>query len=323
MSRYPEIDPRKIKTVSVKKRRSLVSRRDLYRIPKDLESFAGFWDSLPDSLGARDLRAVVGAVLRSRRRRRPVLVLCGAHVLKTGMGPGLIRWIDEKILTGIAFHGAGAIHDVELALFGVTSEDVPAKLHTGQFGMARETASFVNDAARLAARSGTGFGEALGWQLLRRDRSAASRSVLAAAYAMGVPATVHVAVGTDIVHPHASFDGAATGEASARDFRILAAQLMEMRGATVLNLGSAVVLPEVFLKAFSAAVNLGANPDGLTTAAFDFIRHYRPMENIVHRPTQGVGRGYFIVGQHEILLPLLFHATLRGTRTARPRRAGR
>jgi hypothetical protein len=323
MSRYPEIDPRRIRTVSVRKRRSLVSGKDLYRAPKDLESFGGFWDSLPDALGARDLRAVVAAVLASRRRRRPVVVLCGAHVIKTGMGPGLIRWIEEDLATGVALHGAGAIHDVELAIFGVTSEDVPAELHRGRFGMSRETASFVNGAARWAARTGQGFGETLGQLLLQAGKKTASRSVLAAAYARGLPATVHVALGTDIVHPHPSFDGAATGEASARDFRILAAELLQMKGATVLNLGSAVVLPEVFLKAFSAAVNLGADPTGLTTAAFDFIRHYRPMENVVLRPTRGVGRGYFLVGQHEILLPLLFHAALRAVARGRRGRLGK
>lgn len=323
MSRYPEIDPRRIRTASVRTRKSLVSQEGLYRIPQDLESFGRFWDSLPDTLGGRDLRAVVAAVLASRRRGRPVVVLCGAHVIKTGMGPGLIRWIEDGVATGVAMHGAGAIHDVELAVFGATSEDVPAELHAGRFGMSRETAEFVNGAARRASRGGLGFGEGLGRELLRLNRRNAERSVLAAAYARKIPATVHVALGTDIVHPHPSFDGAATGRASARDFRILAAQLLDMGGGTVLNLGSAVVLPEVFLKAFSAAVNLGADPTGLTTAAFDFIRHYRPLENVVRRPTRGVGRGYFLVGQHEILLPLLFHAVLRGMRQDRPGRRGK
>lgn len=323
MSRYPEIDPKKLRTTSVRARHSLVARSSLYRPPKNLESFPEFWKSLPDTLGARDLRAAVGAVLGSRRRGRPVLALSGAHVLKTGMGPGLIRLIEEGILTGVAFHGAGAVHDVELGLFGATSEDVAAELHTGRFGMARETAAFVNEAAREAAKAGEGFGECLGRKLLGSGRQRAGRSVLAAAYARRVPATVHVAVGTDIVHQHPSFDGGATGEASARDFRILGAQLLAMQGATVLNLGSAVVLPEVFLKAFSMAVNLGGDPTGLTTVAFDFIRHYRPAENIVRRPTAKGGKGYYLVGQHEFLLPLFFHACLLGKTGAKRGRGGR
>jgi hypothetical protein len=273
-------------------------------------------------MGAADLRAVVGAVLASRAADRPVLVLCGAHVLKAGLGPGLIRMIDRGVITGIAFHGAGAIHDVELALWGETSEDVAAELHKGRFGMARETASFVNGAAAEASGKGEGFGEAIGRLLLEADRDTAGRSVLAAAYKRRVPATVHVAIGTDVVHQHPSFDGGETGEATARDFRIFTAQVLEIGGGTVLNFGSAVILPEVFLKAFSIARNLGANTDGLTTAVFDFIRHYRPMENVVRRPTLVSGTGYYLVGQHEILLPLFFHACLRGMQKGRSGRGG-
>ena len=218
--------------------------------------------------------------------------------------------MESGLLTGIAFNGAGAIHDVELGLWGRTSEDVAHELHSGRFGMGRETAAFVNGAAVAARRASEGFGEALGRLLLEADRGTAARSVLAAAYRLKLPATVHVAIGTDIVHQHADFDGGATGEASARDFRILAAEVAEIRGGTVLNLGSAVILPEVFLKAFSVARNLRASTDGLTTAVFDFIKQYRPMENVVRRPTRDKGKGYYLVGHHEILLPLLFHACL-------------
>lgn len=310
MSRYPEVDLRRVRSTPLRTDKRLVGEAVLYRPPARLESFRAFWASLPAVLGAADLREVVASVLRSRKAGRPVVVLCGAHVLKTGMGPGLIRMIESDLITGIAFNGAGAIHDVELGLWGWTSEDVAHDLHSGKFGMSRETAAFVNGSARQASENREGFGEALGRSLLEADRKTAKRSVLAAAYLANVPATIHVAIGTDIVHQHANFDGAATGDASARDFRILAAQALDLAGATVLNLGSAVVLPEVFLKAFSVARNLGASTDGLTTAAFDFIKHYRPMENVVRRPTRKGGRGFYIVGHHEILLPLLFHACL-------------
>lgn len=314
MSRYEEVDLNELRTFSMRRRKSHVGEENLYQPPSRLDRFSSFWDSLPNVLGAADLRSVVSALLASRAADRPVVTLCGAHILKTGMGPGLIRMIERGLLTGVAFHGAGAIHDVELGLWGKTSEDVAAELHKGRFGMARETASFINGAAREASRKGEGFGEAIGRLLLATDRRMSGRSVLAAAYKHRIPATIHVAIGTDIIHQHPDFDGAATGDASARDFRILCAEMTEIAGGTVLNLGSAVILPEVFLKAFSVAKNLGADTDGLTTAAFDFIRHYRPMENIVRRPTLGDGKGYYIIGQHEILLPLLFHACLLGVR---------
>jgi hypothetical protein len=271
---------------------------------------------MPDQLGARDLRAVVDSVLSSRKSDRPVLALCGAHVVKVGLGPGIIRLIERGLLTGIAFHGAGAIHDAELGLWGETSEDVAAELHRGRFGMAKGIAAFVNGAATAACQNGEGFGEALGRLLLKKDPKTAARSILGAAYHRGIPATVHVAIGTDIVHQHPDFDGAATGEATARDFRILAAQVTEISGGTVLNLGSAVLLPEVFLKAFSMARNLGADCGKITTAAFDFVRQYRPMENIVRRPTLKGGAGFYLVGHHEILLPLFIQACLLGWRNA-------
>jgi hypothetical protein len=323
MTRYPEIDLGRVRTISVKRRRSLVGEAALYRPPARPESFLAFWESLPPVLGAADLKAVVAAVLASRAKKRPVMALCGAHVIKTGMGPGLIRLMEADLLTLIAVHGAGSVHDVEIGLWGKTSEDVAAELHEGRFGMARETASFLNGAAVEAARTGEGLGEAIGRRLIEADPRSARRSVLAAAFRRGVPVTVHVAIGTDINHQHPDFDGAATGAASARDFRILAAHVCELRGGTVLNLGSAVILPEVFLKAFSVARNLGARTDGITTAAFDFIRHYRPTENVVRRPTLRSGHGYYIVGHHEILLPLLIQACLCARRGVEKGRKGR
>lgn len=324
MSRHPEIDLKRIRTVTVKSRRSKVDASQLYRPPRDPGSFADFWESMPPLLGADDLRSVVDRIVASRRRRRPVIALCGAHVIKTGMGPGLIDWIESGVLTGLALHGAGSVHDVEIGLWGRTSEDVAEELHAGRFGMARETAAFLNGAAGEAAARGEGLGEAIGRCLLAADRTSRRRSVLAAMSRLGLPATVHVAIGTDIHHQHPDFDGAATGDASARDFRILAAQLMKLGGGVVLNLGSAVIMPEVFLKAFSVARNLGGAGGAFTTAAFDFIRHYRPAENIVRRPTLHGGRGYYIVGHHEIMLPLLFQAVrLRMGPDAKGKRAKR
>ncbi len=308
MSRHPEVDLRKIRTVSVMKRRSKVDSTQLYSPPRDPRSFGAFWESMPPLLGAEDLRNLVDRIVDSRRRNRPVIALCGAHVVKTGMGPGLIDWMERGLLTGLAMHGAGSVHDVEIGLFGRTSEDVAEELHAGRFGMARETAAFLNAAAREAADRGEGLGEAIGRLMLAADRKCRRRSMLAAMSHLGLPATIHVAIGTDIHHQHPDFDGAAAGESSARDFRILASELMRLRGGTVLNLGSAVVLPEVFLKAYSVARNLGGAGQPFTTAVFDFQRHYRPMENVARRPTLHGGRGYYIVGHHEILLPMLFQA---------------
>ncbi|MDM7915977.1 MAG: hypothetical protein QUU85_12045 [Candidatus Eisenbacteria bacterium] len=320
MSRYRESDLSRIRSVPMQARGSLVREDALYRPPDDPTRFSDYWDSLPSILGAADLKSVVHAILASRAADRPVLALCGAHVLKTGLGPGLIRLLEEKLVTGIGFHGAGAVHDVELGLWGETSEDVASELHEGLFGMARETAALLNEAAREAAARQEGLGEAIGRTILETDRGAGSRSVLACAYRLGVPATVHVAIGTDVNHQHPDFDGAAFGAASARDFRILAAQVEGIAGGTVLNLGSAVILPEVFLKAFSVAKNLGAPSEGMTTAVFDFQRHYRPAENVVRRPTLGGGKGYYLIGQHEVLLPLLIQGCLfERARTAGPR----
>ena len=310
MSRYPECDLSKLKTIPVGKRKSLVSAPRLYQPPDDPGSIEAYIESLPHVLGAASLKALIGAIVKARARDHPVIAMCGAHVLKTGMGPGLIQWIQQGVLTGVAFHGAGSVHDVELGLWGATSEDVAEELHRGRFGMARETAAFLNGAAREAAEREEGLGEAIGRRLLEADPATAGRSVLAAAYRANVPATVHVAIGTDIHHQHPDFDGGATGESSARDFRILANEIITIRDGVVLNLGSAVILPEVFLKAVSVAINLDGDVSRMTTAVFDFIRHYRPAENVVRRPTMGNGRGYYLIGQHEILLPILFQACL-------------
>jgi hypothetical protein len=310
MSRYPEADLRRVRTTPVSERVSKVRAESLARPASDPASFAGLWDGLPPYLAADDLRALARAIVGARARRRPVVWMFGAHVVKVGLSPVVLALAREDLATLIAVNGAFAIHDAELALWGRTSEEVEAGLHAGTFGMARETAEVVNGAAVEGARLGEGLGEAIGRALAARRAAWCTESVLGVCHEAGLPVTVHAAIGTDIVHQHPGFSGAAVGECSARDFRILAAHLSEMAGGVVVNVGSAVILPEVFLKAFSVAVNLGASSEGLVTASLDFVRQYRSQRNVVERPPGPGGRGYSIVGHHEILLPML-HQGLR------------
>ncbi len=311
MSRYPETDLSGVRTYPVEQRSSKVDRASFYTPPADPDSFVDFWDSLPDVLAARELKELVTRLAEARRGGHGILVLAGAHVLKTGMGPGLIRLMETGWVQALALNGAGAIHDLELAFFGRTSEDVAAHLHEGRFGMARETSLWLNDWTREAAGRKEGLGEGLGRVFMERAGEGAKHSVLAAAYRLRIPTTVHICVGAEINHQHPSFSGEAAGACSARDFRILCHILTGLGRGAALSIGSAAVLPEVFLKALSVAANLGTRFDGLTTAAFDFQRHYRPTENVVRRPVQAGGRGFYLIGHHEILLPLFFQALMR------------
>jgi len=308
MSRFREADLGRIRSEPVGDRPSKVTV-DAFasRVTPDM---AAVIDAFPRILAGSDLRAVATAIAAAARARRPVVTLLGGHVIKTGCSPLVIQLIERGVITAVAMNGATAIHDYEIARFGKTSEDVEAALGGGHFGMAEETSRGVNTAAVEAAASGEGLGEALGRGLERAPHAAVS--VLAQCRRHGIPATVHVALGTDIVHQHAGASGAAIGDASLRDFRILAGVLEDFAGGVALNVGSAVILPEVFLKAFSVAANLGADLTGITTVNLDFIRQYRPRQNVVLRPTSGGrGRGYEITGHHEILLPLVTAAVLR------------
>ena len=306
MSKYHEIDLAKVTRYPVGERASKVDGAQLYHPPADPGSFREFWDSLPDQLGAKDLRELVSRWQRARSAGAGRLVLLGAHVIKTGMAPGLIQLMEEGWITALACNGACAIHDLELAFFGRTSEDVAAQLPAGRFGMADETCRWLNDWTQRAADRNEGLGEGLGRIFLEEGAPFADHSLLASAYRLGIPLTIHLSIGTDINHQHPNFPGAAAGETSARDFRILCAQVATLSEGVALNVGSAVILPEVFLKAVSVATNLGTSFPGLTTAVFDFLRHYRPLENVVRRPTLQGGKGIYVVGHHEILLPLLF-----------------
>jgi hypothetical protein len=302
----------KIRTYPLARRKSKVTVREFARVPKRGASVRELIASLPKILAGNDFHCVLDALRQARAERRPILWGLGGHVIKVGLAPILIDLIRRGYVNGIAMNGAALVHDFEIALVGNTSEDVDAVLGRGQFGMAEETGLYLNEMAVGAARSHIGLGEAAG-KLLTNKRLRAKflrHSVLAAAFRARVPVTVHLAIGTDIPHMHRSADGAALGAATHHDFRLFCALVKKMHpGGVYLNWGSAVILPEVFLKAVSVAQNLGIRRGGLrsiTTANFDFIQHYRPQQNVVRRPTEGRGsHGYSITGHHELLLPLL------------------
>lgn len=328
MSEHPEVDLHGVSRKSIHDRARKVDASAVGRAPEDPGSFKDFWEGLPDVLAARDLKKLTQRVLRARREKRPVVLFMGGHVVKTGLVPYVVRLMDEGFVTLVAGHGAGVVHDVELSLFGRSSEDVDAALDAGEFGMDQEASVLINRWTQEAASAHEGLGEGIGKRLLEELRSRRldpDSSWLAAAAKRGIPATLHVSIGTDVYQQHPEFDGGALGAASARDFRILAGHLASRgggRGGVVLNWGSAVLLPEVFLKALSVARNLGHPVDGLTTAAFDFVRHYRPAENVVRRPTRGSGWGVYLVGHHELLVPLFVQGLLLALRGESAQREG-
>jgi hypothetical protein len=309
----------RVRTYPLRSRRSKVSVKEFARAPRAAATVAQLLDSLPRILAGYDFREVVERLRRARRKRKPIIWGLGGHVIKVGLAPVLIDLLRRGYVTAVAMNGAALIHDFEIALAGQTSEDVPAVLGRGQFGMAEETGRFINEAIVAGDRDGLGIGEAAG-RFLARSRGARYRrfSLLAAAYRARVPVTVHEAIGTDIIHNHPAVDPRALGAATHRDFRLLAAIVKRMDGGGVyLNVGSAVMLPEVFLKCFSLVANLGRAPRGITTVNLDFIQHYRPTQNVVLRPTAAPGsRGFALTGHHEILLPLLA-AALSERRRAR------
>ncbi len=308
MVRHPRADLSRVRTISIRARKSKVTPEQ-FAVPfqKDKDSFARFVKGMPDILVARDLRLLVDDIVRSARKRKPVVVMIGGHVIKVGLAPVLIDLMRRKVITAVAMNSAAAIHDVETALWGKTSEDVAANMMDGRFGMARETAEFINGTLLEASRGpDQGYGEALGARLAAVKAQYRKVSLLASAYTLGIPATVHAAIGTDTIHQQPTMDGGVTGEMSFRDFRTLCAVCGRLtKDGVVLNIGSAVILPEVFLKALTVARNLGARAKGFTTAVFDMNAHYRPTMNVQRRPTQDGGKGLYIIGHHEIMVPLL------------------
>ncbi len=295
----------KLHTYSLFDRPSKVGIEDFGRPLAPGASFADFLASLPRQLMGRDLLEFVDRVVAARENGRPVVFGIGAHVIKVGLNPILIDLVERGIVTGIAMNGACIVHDSELAMAGKTSEDVDAVLGDGRFGAARETGEFVNEAIRQAAAAGTGLGRTLGERIEAEKLPHRDLSLLAAGARCRIPVTVHVAVGTDIVHIHPAADGGAIGRATYDDFEIFCRQIAELEGGVYCNFGSAVLLPEVFLKALTAVRNLGYTVRRFTTANFDFIRHYRPMTNVVNRPTADGGRGFHFTGHHELLMPLV------------------
>lgn len=306
MSKYQAIDLGKIKTSTIKNRKSKVQLSQLATPHTVSGSFLEFWENLPASLAVNDLRTLVDRIASARQNKKPVLFMMGAHVIKVGLNPILVDLMHEGVIQSIALNGAGAIHDIELAYFGTTSEDVTEALQDGSFGMAKETASILNEAALFGLKEQLGYGEALGKRIAEDQPPHAHLSILGEAFRSNIPVTIHVAVGTDIVHQHPSADGAAIGAVSHQDFKIWANQVSRIGdGGVVLLFGSSVVLPEVFLKALTVARNISGKIENFTTANFDMIRHYRPRVNVIERPIQGKGSGYDFIGHHEIMIPLL------------------
>jgi hypothetical protein len=315
---YREPDLERLRTISIGTRASKVDPTLLAGVPGTDASFHAFLDSLPHVLAADHLRTVAAAIVAAHRRQRGVVLLLGGHVIKVGLGPIIAGWVRSGLVAHVAMNGAAAIHDFELAAFGRTSEDVESGLKDGTFGMADETGAGMNAAIMRAHVSRKGFGEGLADDLAGRgELPGRSASILLACGEAAVPVTVHASIGAEIIHQHPTTDGAALGDVTHRDFRRLAGSLPVLHdGGVVLNLGSAVVLPEVFLKPLTIARNLGeGKPTGFLAADFDMIRHYRPRLNVVERPTRGSGTGLMLTGHHEIMIPLLAWAVAEGLKS--------
>ncbi|MBA2305872.1 MAG: hypothetical protein H0W08_25010 [Acidobacteria bacterium] len=302
---YEEFDLSGVRTYPLASRPSKVNARDFAKVPARDVSVAGLVDSLPDILAGTDLKAVIAALRAARESSGGIIWGVGAHVIKTGLSPVLIDLMERGFMSALALTGAGIIHDFELALAGSTSEDVDEALGPGRFGMADETATLLNAAINEGVARGLGIGQAVVARLNALAPPYANLSLVSAAARLQIPVTVHIAIGTDIIHMHPHASGAAIGEGSLRDFRYFVSSVARLRRGVYLNCGSAVVLPEVFLKAVALARNQGIPLDGLTTVNIDFLRMYRPHTNVVSRPVAGIGKGYSLVGHHEILIPLI------------------
>ena len=302
---YEEFDLSGVKTYPLRSRQSKVSLAQFATPYKKGAGVQGLVTSLPGLLAAQDFKAVVTALITARNAGKAIVWGLGAHVLKTGLSPILVDLMERGFVSAIATNGAGIIHDFEIALAGSTSEDVDEALGPGRFGMAEETGTQLNRAINAGVAAGLGFGQSVGKYLDGAKPPFAQISVTAAAWRLQIPVTVHVAIGTDIIHMHPQASGAAIGEASLRDFKYFVTTVSKLEQGVYLNCGSAVVLPEVFLKAVAIARNEGRSLEGMTTVNLDFLRHYRPLTNVVTRPTMGSGKGYALTGHHELLIPLL------------------
>ena len=302
---YEEFDLSGVKTYPLRSRESKVTLAQFATPYKKGSGVDGLLKALPSLLAASDFKAVVQALLAAKQAGRAIIWGLGAHVMKTGLSPVIVDLMERGFVSAVATNGAGIIHDFEIALSGATSEDVDATLAPGTFGMAEETGSQLNGAITAGVAAGLGLGQSVGKFLAERKPPFAQISIAATAWRLGIPLTVHVGIGTDIIHMHPQASGAAIGEGSLRDFKYLVSSVARLEDGVYLNCGSAVVLPEVFLKAVAIARNDGRSLDRLTTVNLDFLRHYRPLTNVVSRPTAGTGKGYSLTGHHEIMIPLL------------------
>ncbi|WNM61231.1 hypothetical protein [Candidatus Nitrospira neomarina] len=308
----PKLNLARLRTYPLQTRHSKVKMADFGSPWQRAGSFQAFLKTLPDILAGKTFRAVVTAIVEARRRGKPVILGMGAHPTKVGLNPIVVDLMRKGVITAVAMNGAVIIHDFEIAYLGQTSEEVEAEIDSGRFGMAEDTGRILNEAIVQGWQQGLGIGEAVGRYLLKYPRQFPHRrrSLLAAGAQLGLPVTVHVAIGTDIIHMHPQANGEAIGGGSLLDFRKLAAVVSKMEGGVYINLGSAVMMPEVFLKTVTLGRNLGRALKQITTVNMDFLPHYRPMTNVVKRPTQKGGKGYALTGHHELMVPLLAAAVL-------------
>ncbi|MCP4111806.1 MAG: hypothetical protein GY749_40820 [Desulfobacteraceae bacterium] len=310
---FEPIDLSKLKTYSLSDRKSKVSTDDFAKTWKKGAGFKYFLDTLPNILAASDIKEVISSVATAYLNKKTVVFAMGAHVIKVGLNPIVIDLMERGIITAVAMNGAGIIHDFEIALTGQTSEDVAASLGDGAFGMARETCGFLCSAIKKAGQESLGLGQAVGLSMLENKLPFTDKSILATGSRLGIPVTVHIAIGTDIIHMHSEFDPKEAGGASHRDFRTYSSVISSLEGGVYMNIGSAVILPEVFLKAVTVVRNLGHQVENFTTVNMDFMRHYRPMTNVVNRPVAKGGKGFNLVGHHEIMLPLICAGVIEQT----------
>lgn len=310
MKKYKPVSLKKLKTSPISKRKSKVEIALAATPHKPGKSFSDFIYNLPNILAAKDFRAVVSAVVSARNKKRPVILGMGAHPIKVGLSPVIIDLMNRGIITAIATNGACIVHDFELSFMGKTSEDVAEEICKGTFGMAKETGEFINKAINTGVKKGRGIGKSLGEMIYASKFKFKDMSIFGAAYKLKSPATVHIAIGTDITHMHPQAEGASIGEGSLRDFKLLTSVVSDLEGGVYINLGSAVIMPEVFLKALTIARNLGSKVENITTVNMDFIQHYRPHQNVLKRPTMQKGCSYALTGHHEIMFPLLAAAII-------------
>lgn len=308
MSKYKHtpFSPNGLKTYSLKERKNKVNLNNFSKIFNPSPNFSNFVDSLPDILAGKDFKTFLRLMKEARRKGKPLMFALGAHVIKVGLNPVIIDLMEKKWITSLALNGAGIIHDFEIAWGGETSEDVETQVKQGRFGMAKETGEMLNKAIIKGGEEGLGLGEAVGRMITQADLPCSNLSLLSTAYRCNIPVTVHVAVGTDIIHFHPGVSGEWLGKTSLQDFFLFCSLVKKLEGGGVfINAGSAVILPEIFLKALTLIRNKGYPLENFSTAVFDFIHHYRPSQNVVKRPFPKKEKGFYFIGHHEIMIPLL------------------